>query len=449
MTMNWQQLLSAQRFKQIDGEILTTRTPASKEGIDALRTDFHIDYDRVVFSGAFRRLGRKTQVHPFAENDLTHNRLTHSVEVASVGRSIGNRVGAMLAHGGFLPASHNAQDIGGVVQVACLAHDLGNPPFGHTGEDALRDWFRNPAHAHYLEPLSAAERCDLQTYEGNAHSLRTVAALEMYRHRGGMRLTAATIGTLLKYPWTSSEPNMGQHKFNVYQAELPYVRRVAEELGLMAAGADRWVRHPLSYLMEAADDICYALLDLEDAVEIGLLSDLQVEAILSKLTFVESTWQAQSARQKCAMLRGVAVGRAVEDVANTFMLHQQDLLHGQFQGKDLLALCSTEVRETLEVAKEAARQYIFRHPSKLMNEIAAFPCLGQILELVLPAVFAYVVEKKVSHRQSLVLDLLREDPILETDSVYQAYMKVLDFVGGMTDNAAAKMAREISGISMV
>ncbi|MDO4226606.1 dGTP triphosphohydrolase, partial [Neisseria sp.] len=275
--MNWQQLLSTQRFRLKDGEIVPTVTPSTQEGADALRTDFHIDYDRVVFSGAFRRLGRKTQVHPFAEHDHTHNRLTHSVEVASVGRSLGNRVGVMLQAGGFLPQGNTPGDIGAVVQVACLAHDLGNPPFGHTGEDALRDWFRNPAHGRYLDTLSEAERNDVQTYEGNAHSLRILASLEMYRGKGGMRLTAATIGALLKYPWTTLDPN-GRKKFNIYQTELPFIRRVADELGLIGQGGDRWARHPLSYLMEAADDICYALLDLEDAVEIGLLGDAEVES---------------------------------------------------------------------------------------------------------------------------------------------------------------------------
>ncbi|TFV03485.1 HD domain-containing protein, partial [Bacillus stratosphericus] len=167
-----------------------------------------------------------------AEHDHTHNRLTHSVEVASVGRSLGNRVGVMMQAGGFLPQGNTPGDIGAVVQVACLAHDLGNPPFGHTGEDALRDWFRNPAHNHYLEPLSEAQRNDVQTYEGNAHSLRILANLEMYRGKGGMRLTAAAIGTLLKYPWTTLEP-AGRKKFNIYQTELPFIRRVAEELGLI------------------------------------------------------------------------------------------------------------------------------------------------------------------------------------------------------------------------
>lgn len=450
MSMTWQNLLSRQRFRLKEGEIVPTYTPSSAEGAEALRTDFHIDYDRVVFSGAFRRLGRKTQVHPFAEHDHTHNRLTHSVEVASVGRSLGNRVGVMLQAGGFLPQGYTAADIGSVVQVACLAHDLGNPPFGHTGEDALRDWFRDPLHAHFQTALSEAERNDVQTYEGNAHSLRIVANLEMYLNKGGMRLTAATVGALLKYPWTSTDP-LGRRKFNIYQTELPFMRRVADELGLISQGGDRWARHPLSYLMEAADDICYALLDLEDAVEIGLLGDAEVESILAELTFGESpaAWSVRNSRQRCAMLRGMAIGRAVEDVAQTFMTHQKDLLNGSFQGKDLLALCSPEVQNTLEKAKELARTRVFRHQSKLVTEIAAFPCLGSILSLFVSAAHGLITEGRVNARQSLALELLTENPLTQDDSLYHAYMKILDFVGGMTDNAAARMARELSGIGMV
>ena len=446
--MNWQNLLSTQRFRTKDGEIVPTVTPSTQEGADALRTDFHIDYDRVVFSGSFRRLGRKTQVHPLAEHDLTHNRLTHSVEVASVGRSIGNRVGVMLQAGGFLPEGNTPSDIGAVVQVACLAHDLGNPPFGHTGEDALRHWFRNPQNGKYLQGLNQAERNDVQTYEGNAHSLRILASLEMYPNGGGMRLTSATIGALLKYPWTTLHEN-GLKKFNIYQTELPFIRRVADELGLIELGADYWARHPLSYLMEAADDICYALLDLEDAVELDLLSDAEVESILSELTFIEPTWHAQSGRQRCAMLRGIAIGRAIEDVAQTFMMHQSDLLAGCFKGKDLLALCSPAVQNTLEKAKELARTRIFRHHTKLITEIATFPCLGSILDLLVPAAYALIVEKKIDVRKSLALELLKNsEPILESDSLYQAYMKILDFAGGMTDNAAAKMARDLSGLGI-
>ncbi|KZC81930.1 dGTPase [Neisseria flavescens] len=206
-----------------------------------------------------------------------------------------------------------------------------------------------------------------------------------------MRLTAAAIGALLKYPWTTQHPN-GRKKFNIYQTELPFIRQVADELGLVSAGADSWARHPLSYLMEAADDICYALLDLEDAVELDLLTDTEVESILSELTFAESAWHASSSRQRCAMLRGIAIGKAIDDVAQTFMLHQSDLLDGTFKGKDLLALCSPQVQNTLAKAKELAQTRIFRHHTKLLTEIATFPCLGSILDLLVPAAYALIAE---------------------------------------------------------
>ncbi|STZ04380.1 dGTP triphosphohydrolase [Moraxella equi] len=192
----WQSLLCADRLWIENGEICEMRGEHSP-----IRSQFHTDYDRVVFSSSFRKLGRKTQVHPLAKSDHTHNRLTHSVEVASVGRSLGNSVGVSLAEKGLLPGNISLQDIGTLVQVACLAHDLGNPPFGHTGEDALREWFFK--NSHYLQGLSDKERADLTTYEGNAHSLRIVANLEMYQNAGGMRLTCASLGTLLKYPWGS------------------------------------------------------------------------------------------------------------------------------------------------------------------------------------------------------------------------------------------------------
>ena len=202
--------------------------------------------------------------------------------------------------------------------------------------------------------------------------------------------------------------------------------------------------------MEAADDICYALLDLEDAVDLELLTDTEVETVLSGLTFIEPTFHAQSGRQRCAMLRGIAIGRAIDDVAQTFITHQGDLLDGSFKGRDLLALCSPEVQDTLENAKELARTRIFRHQSKLMTEIASFPCLGSILGLLVPAACQYLTEGRADTRQSLALELLKNaHPLTPDDSLYTAYMKILDFVGGMTDNAAAKMARELSGIGMI
>ncbi|XXQ69509.1 deoxyguanosinetriphosphate triphosphohydrolase [Neisseriaceae bacterium B1] len=446
--MNWQNLMSATRFRPDEtGEWQAIVPKPETLAQDVFRSGFHVDYDRLVFSNAFRRLGRKTQVHPLAKNDHTHNRLTHSVEVASVGRSLGHKVGGMLKMGGMLPKNVDVNDFGLVVQVACLAHDLGNPPFGHTGEDALRLWFRAPEHAHFLASLSEGERNDVQTYEGNAHSLRQVASLEMYHNRGGMRLTAASVGTLLKYPWTSLHPN-GRKKFNVYQTELPFIRRVAQQLGLPEKSTDSWARHPLSYLMEAADDICYALMDLEDAMDLELLDYREVERVMAQLGSTEMTWSAYNSRERVAMMRGLAIGRAIDDVAQTFVRHQQDLLNGEFRGKDLLDLCSEDVQSTLHNAKNLARERIFRHKSKLVYELAAFPCLGSMLDLLVPAAHALLVSGSLNVQQSLALDLIENDPISRADSLYQAYMKILDFVGGMTDNFAAQTARELSGVGM-
>ncbi|ERE19848.1 deoxyguanosinetriphosphate triphosphohydrolase [Pseudogulbenkiania ferrooxidans] len=450
-TMNWESLLSTRRFKIIQNEVRETRTPATQEGGSGLRTDFHIDHDRVVFSSAFRRLGRKTQVHPLARHDHTHNRLTHSVEVASVGRSLGNRVGVMLEHDGLLPAGYTPHDIGAVVQVACLAHDIGNPPFGHTGEYALRDWFRDERNAHWLNGLSAAEIRDVQTYEGNAHGLRMLATLEMYSGEGGMRLTSAALGTLIKYPWTAdAQPAYERDKFNIYRTELPYFERVAEELGLLRHGPLQWSRHPLSYLMEAADDICYAILDLEDAVEIGILDFKEFETLFSGFSEHERVWGMHDVRQKCGTLRGVAIGRCVTEVAEKFMMHHPSLLRGEFPAKDLINLCDPAVQDALLQAKELASHKVYRHRTKLVTELASYPCIATILNVLVPAVHASVTkdDKELTPREHLAMGLL-EGHIQTGDSLYQAYMKVLDFVGAMTDNYAANLARELSGVGIL
>lgn len=450
--MNWQQLLSTRRFKIKAGQIQEARASGSSEAEAGLRTDFHIDHDRVVFSSAFRRLGRKTQVHPLAVNDHTHNRLTHSVEVASVGRSLGNRVGAMLAAGGLLPEGYTPFDIGAVVQVACLAHDIGNPPFGHTGEDALRDWFRRPANAHYLHGLSAEQKLDVQTYEGNAHGLRMVASLEMYLQEGGMRLTAASIGALIKYPWTAAtEPgNKKRGKFNIYQAELPYFEAVAAELGLAKKGAQCWARHPLSYLMEAADDVCYAILDLEDAVEIGILDVRDFENLLGHLVELDKLMNIRDVRQRCAALRGMVIGLCVDNIADSFMRHHDALLSGEFPAKDLIAVMDPMLGDVLHKAKALASERVYRHRSKVVKEIAAYPCLAALLDILVPDAHAFCVQGKtqLNTRQQTELALL-DRPLEAGESLYSAYMKVLDYIGGMTDNYAATLAREVSGVGIL
>lgn len=436
--MQWRALVSSKRMQVLDYQKEIIRLSESEPSQD--RHAFHVDYDRVVFSNAFRRLGRKTQVHPLAINDHTHNRLTHSLEVACVGRSLGNRVGAMLASGGLLAADILPSWLGNIVQVACLAHDIGNPPFGHTGEDALRNWLRQAEQAYLFQHLNAAERADIQTYEGNAHSFRIVSALEMYRYAGGMRLTAASLGALLKYPWTVPAGKIAG-KFNLYQKDVFYYRAIAKELGIPEIAPQHWARHPLSYLMEAADDICYAIVDLEDALELDLISFEEFKRVLAPLVLLEDLWDK---KQDAALWRGVAIGACVHDVADVFMRHHAALLAGEFSAPDLLSLADLRIREALGSAKELAQRKIYHYQAKTPTEIAAYSCLSSLVELLFLAVHQFFTEQKVSGKSFLALQLL-DFPLERAHGLYQAYLEILDFIGGLTDNKAARLAKEISG----
>jgi len=452
--MQWTSLLSTARFKVDNDCVVPTKSPADCDDISHVRSDFHIDHDRVAFSSAFRCLGRKTQVHPLAQHDHIHNRLTHSVEVASVGRSLGNQVGAMLLKASELPKGFTPFDVGDLVQVACLAHDIGNPPFGHTGEAALRDWFRHPNNRVWLKGLSYSQQQDICTYEGNAHSLRILASLEMYAGLGGMRLTAAAIGTVVKYPWTvSAIPSHMGEKFNIYGTELAYFQCVAKDLGLLQKGPNSWCRHPLSYLVEAADDICYAILDLEDAVAIHILEVKDFENVLAPLLkgSHERLLQTQNLYQRCAMLRSIVMGHCIDEIARCFMDKRHQILAGDLIEKDLVGICCDEVRSVLISAKALANQRIYHHRSKLRTEIAAFSCLGSLLNVLIPAIYNRITHHQTNYdlRQELILRLLQEHIVIdEKDSLYTGYMKALDYLGLMSDNATASLARALSGLDI-
>lgn len=434
--MNWQQLLSANR--------LSNPHPAIHE---LGRTDFHKDHDRIVFSSAFRRLGRKTQVHPMSENDHVHTRLTHSIEVGSVGRSLGHMVGERIA--AKLPAHVSPADIGAIVQAACLAHDIGNPPFGHAGEYAIRDWFRQPQHAYLLQPLTELQRLDLQTFEGNAQGFRVITQLENHRYNGGLRLTYSTLGALLKYPWTVEHAGE-KEKFSCYQAEKQHLQRIADELGLPQLAPGKWARHPLSYLMEAADDICYAVLDLEDGIEIGLLKYLQVEPIFLTLAgdspmLREELAEAPTVRRKISLLRGKAIQKAVNAVADAFVAQHDALLAGEFGG-DILRACPSHIVDSIASAKTLAREQIFNDRRKVEVEVGAHSTLDVLLDAFLNAVHQLITSERQSFRSKRILDLMEYSVPQRDWSHYQAYMRVLDFIGGMTDNYAQYLARQVSGL---
>ncbi|WP_261844569.1 deoxyguanosinetriphosphate triphosphohydrolase [Aliamphritea ceti] len=439
MVMQWDRLLTTKRYghEQVTPEEIG-------------RSHFHKDHDRIIFSSAFRRLGRKTQVHPLALNDHIHTRLTHSIEVGSVGRSLGIRVGELLQD--QLPHWVSAYDLGTIVQSACLAHDIGNPPFGHAGEYAIRDWFKHKAGDRLLDGVSDLQRKDLETFEGNAQGFRVVTRIENHLFNGGLRLTFPTLGTLLKYPWTVENAST-KGKFSCFLTELEIMHSLSKELGLVQLGDNHWCRHPLAYLMEAADDICYAILDLEDAIELNILGFEDIKPILLQLCgdleYDDEIFATQaSARRKISALRGKAMENMVESTVQAYMANLPAIMNGEYQG-ELLSDGSTDVRDGLKKAKALARDRVFPDNRKAELEVGAYSTLGTLLDAFCHAAYELHCggHENLSYRSQKIISLMGiHSPQPEWD-LYPSYMRVLDFIGGMTDNYAAYLARQIGGMA--
>jgi len=435
--MDWHKLLSAKRFGHAQ--------PSAQE---AGRSQFHKDHDRIVFSSAFRRLGRKTQVHPLALNDHIHTRLTHSIEVGSLGRSLGIRAGELIQSS--LPEGISPDDLGTIVQSACLAHDIGNPPFGHAGEYAIRDWFRQRSADVRFAQLSPEEWADLSTFEGNAQGFRVVTRIENHLMNGGLRLTHATLGTLLKYPWSARHGGK-RGKFSCYQSELDIVESLARDLGLVRLESDRWCRHPLNFLMEAADDICYAILDLEDAIELGLLSFDEVKPILLKLcgdlSFDDEIFATQaSARRKISALRGRAMENMVNSAVEVFAGNLDSLMAGDYEG-ELLSDGDPMVRDGLAEAKGIAQSRVFPDTRKAELEVGAYTILGVLVEAFVEAVWEQHDRgfDNLGYRSEKIMSLMGIHAPDPEGSLYSGYMRALDFISGMTDSYASYLARQIGG----
>jgi len=438
MSMQWDRLLTSQRYGH---EALSAQ--------ELGRSHFHKDHDRIVFSSAFRRLGRKTQVHPLALNDHIHTRLTHSIEVGSVGRSLGIRVGELL--NGELPEWISPHDIGVIVQAACLAHDIGNPPFGHAGEFAIRDWFKRDCNQYLLASLSDRQRLDLQTFEGNAQGFRVVTRIENHLFDGGLRLTFPTLGTLLKYPW-GVENACDRGKFSSFQTELEILNKLSKELGLVKLDDNLWCRHPLAYLMEAADDICYAILDLEDAIELNILSFDQIKPILLEMCGVlevddEIFNTEASARRKISALRGRAMENMINSAVSAFMEHYPKIMAGEYKG-ELVSDGDPGVRDGIQRAKSLARDKVFPDTRKTELEVGAYRTLGALLDAFCRAVYDNHQQQgqNLSYQTEKILSLMGIHAPSRDKPLYHSYMRALDFIGGMTDNYASYLARQIGGL---
>ncbi|OOE11677.1 deoxyguanosinetriphosphate triphosphohydrolase [Stutzerimonas degradans] len=440
--MDWHTLLTRER--------LGKSTHSSEE---LGRSPFHKDHDRIIFSGAFRRLGRKTQVHPVSSNDHIHTRLTHSLEVSCVGRSLGMRVGEVLRD--ELPEWCSPADLGMIVQSACLAHDIGNPPFGHSGEDAIRHWFQQAADRGWLDDMSDFQRSDFLNFEGNAQGFRVLTQLEYHQFDGGTRLTYATLGTYLKYPWTSRHAEaLGykKHKFGCYQNERPLLEQIALKLGLPLVEDQRWSRHPLVYLMEAADDICYGLIDLEDGLEMELLDYPEVEALLLGLVGddLPETYRQlgpkDSRRRKLAILRGKAIEHLTNAAARAFVAQQHNLLRGHLQG-DLVEHMHGPAKQCVLQAKALAREKIFQDKRKTLHEIGAYTTLEILLNAFCGAALEQHRGRSLSFKNQRILDLLGRNAPTPNAPLYHSFLRVIDFIAGMTDSYATEMASEMTGRS--
>ena len=439
-TMQWSTLLDDQRF----GE-------PKRDQQDPGRTPFHKDYDRLIFSTAFRRLGYKTQVHSLSPNDYVHNRLTHSLEVSSVGRSLGIRVGQHLQQRVDWPNWIEAHDVGAIVQSACLAHDIGNPPFGHFGESAIRHWYTEFKEQGKLSKLTSEQQQDLTGFEGNAQGLRILTQLEYNQFNGGMRLTYATLGSFIKYPWLSSSRHFtNQHKFGCLQAEKGVLAQIADRLGLLQLADHEWCRHPLVYLVEAADDICYAIIDLEDGVELGILEEQEVLELLAPIirhTTLPNRTQlvdANYATRRLTLLRGKVIDHLVTAVTNAFITQEPLLLEGRLVG-GLISHCDSTTYQIVSAAKSLARDRIFNTQARIRVEVSAYAVLEKLLHCFVNAALEVSFGDPISFKAEKSLALMGAHRPYGNITPYEALCRTMDFIGGMTDQYAVTLARQING----
>ncbi|MEX2231316.1 MAG: deoxyguanosinetriphosphate triphosphohydrolase [Cyclobacteriaceae bacterium] len=454
--MIWKTLLSAKRKGQKTSPAPGAGALADAAGMnaEASRSAFEQDYDRIIFSHPFRRLQDKTQVHPLPEHDFVHTRLTHSLEVSSVGRSLGKRVGEKILqrHPG-LTAEFSLYDFGAIVAAAALAHDLGNPPFGHAGEDAISDFFlHNPAALYFKDHLTEAQWQDLVRFEGNAQGFR-ILDKEQY----GLRLTYATLGAFTKYPCEAffslrDKKRKSQKKFGFFQSEKEAFKEVANDLELIANENGSWCRHPLAFLVEAADDICYSIIDLEDGCRLGLISFDDTVALLAgilrKKLDKDKLGRNADLNQKLGILRAMAIGELIEASVEIFLSNEQRLLDGSFD-EALTDLCI--FRDSLKEISKVSIEKIYHAKHVVEIEASGHQILPGLLE-EFTQTGLHLIHKKKSRKYNNLRLLLPVEVASsiedKPDDPYHMVREVIDFISGLTDRHALSLYRRIKGISL-
>lgn len=436
--MEWKSLLSAEReyreYKKSD-----------------IRNAFQRDYDRIIFSNIFRRLQNKTQVFPLPGSIMVHNRLTHSLEVASVGRSIARIVSKNLTKKFGNDFLNEIYDIDTIVSAACLAHDLGNPPFGHSGEETISSYFKEGPGKELENLIPENQWSDLISFEGNANAFRQLTHQFAGRRQGGMSLTYATLATLIKYPYPSYNKN-GRKKYNIFYSEIETFKKVMEGCGIkcLDESALIYARHPLSYIMEAADDICYLILDMEDAQKRGIVQTQQADSFFSSFFKDDEEWfhdrkdsvykTVTDDNERMAFLRATVINKLVDCVSNVFIENYNAIMEGNFE-KSLVYHLPDFEKNALEKCRSFSLKNIYKHNSVVKIELTGFNVIG---ELIHEFVQAILNPEKTYNK--MLLSIIPEQFKNNNDDLYSRIQVVLDYISNMTDLYAVQLYKDLRGI---
>ncbi|EIJ38502.1 deoxyguanosinetriphosphate triphosphohydrolase, putative [Galbibacter orientalis DSM 19592] len=443
--MNWEQLLSLKRFND-------THKRLRKEQ-DETRLGFEVDYDRIIFSSAFRSLQDKTQVIPLSKTDFVHTRLTHSLEVSVVGRSLGRAVGkAILEKHPYLAEVHGYKfnDFGAIVAAAALSHDIGNPPFGHSGEKAIGEYFKNGKGEKYKSQLTDKEYQDLIDFEGNANGFKILTETRK-GIIGGLRLSYATLGAFMKYPKQSlpKKPTgkIADKKFGFFQSERPVFEDVANELGLLQTRTGEelsYARHPLTFLVEAADDICYTIIDFEDGINLGLIQEEYALEYLIKLVKdsinTDKYHSLTTKEDRLGYLRALSINTLIADATRVFIENEDAILKGDFH---VSLLEKSKYKAQIEDIISLSVENIYRSNEVLQKEIVGYKIINQLLDVFCGAVMR-TREDCATNYDKLILNLLPEKYKITTGG-YESLLSVTQFVAGLTDGNALLIFNKING----
>jgi len=444
--MNWEQLLSLKRFGDTHKRI--------RKEQDETRLGFEVDYDRVIFSTAFRSLQDKTQVIPLSKTDFVHTRLTHSLEVSVVGRSLGRIAGKkILEIHPYLGEIHGYKfnDFGAIVAAAALAHDIGNPPFGHSGEKAIGEYFKTGKGQQFKDALSQKEYQDIIDFEGNANGYRLLTETRKGVD-GGLRLSYATLGAFMKYPKESLPKKPTKHiadkKFGFFQQDVDTFKEVAVELGLEPRGHGRDVgfcRHPLTFLVEAADDICYTIIDFEDGINLGLISEDYALEYLIKLVKDSINIKKYNdlifMEDRLSYLRALAINTLISDAIAIFIENEEAILKGEFS---VSLMEKSKFKAQIEDIIKLSVQKIYQSQEVIEKEIAGYKIISDILDVYTTALIRKK-EGNSSNYDRLMISTLPEPYREIPDSTYSILLNTCCYVASLSDSAAVHIHNKIMG----